>query len=56
MTILNSVVDVGKGVLFFPIVDNHGKTTALAYLAAMIIDVLLAVGVLVKGFAQEVEK
>ena len=43
----NSVVDVGKGVLFFPIVESHGKRTALAYLAAMIIEVvLLAVGVL----------
>jgi hypothetical protein len=43
----NSVVDVGKGVLFFPIVESHGKRTALAYLAAMIVEVvLLAVGVL----------
>jgi hypothetical protein len=43
----NSVVDVGKGVLFFPIVENHGRRTALAYLAAMIVEVvLLAVGVL----------
>jgi hypothetical protein len=43
----NSVVDVGKGVLFFPIVENHGKRTALAYLAAMIFEVvLMAVGVL----------
>jgi hypothetical protein len=45
--LLNSVVDVGKGVLFFPILENHGKRTALAYLAAMIVEVvLLAVGVL----------
>jgi hypothetical protein len=43
----NSVVDVGKGVLFFPIVESQGKRTALAYLAAMIVEViLLAVGVL----------
>ena len=47
LMLLNSVVDVGKGVLFFPIVENHGKRTALAYLAAMILEVvLLAVGVL----------
>jgi hypothetical protein len=47
LMLLNSVVDVGKGVLFFPIVENHGKRTALAYLAAMIVEVvLLAVGVL----------
>jgi hypothetical protein len=47
LMLLNSVVDVAKGVLFFPIVENHGKRTALAYLAAMIIEVvLLTVGVL----------
>jgi len=47
LMLLNSVVDVGKGVLFFPIVENHGKRTALAYLAAMVLEVaLLAVGIL----------
>jgi hypothetical protein len=47
LMLLNSVVDVGKGVLFFPILEQHGKRTALAYLAAMIIEVvLLAIGVL----------
>jgi uncharacterized protein DUF4386 len=47
LMLLNSVVDVGKGVLFFPIMEDHGKRTALAYLAAMIVEVvLLAVGVL----------
>jgi uncharacterized membrane protein len=47
LMLLNSVVDVGKGVLFFPILERHGKRTALAYLAAMIIEVvLLAIGVL----------
>lgn len=47
LMLLNSAVDVGKGVLFFPILENHGKRTALAYLAAMIVEVvLLAVGVL----------
>lgn len=47
LMLLNSVVDVGKGVLFFPIVENHGKRTALVYLAAMILEVaLLAVGIL----------
>jgi hypothetical protein len=42
------VVDVGKGVLFFPILENHhGKRTALAYLAALIVQVvLLDIGVL----------
>jgi hypothetical protein len=47
LMLLNSVVDVGKGVLFFPILETHGKRTALAYLSAMIIEVvLLAIGVL----------
>jgi hypothetical protein len=44
---LNTVVDVGKAVLFFPILEKHGKRTALAYLATMIVEVvLLDVGVL----------
>lgn len=47
LMLLNSVVDVGKGVLFFPILERHGKRTALAYLAAMVVEVvLLAIGVL----------
>src|SRR2546429_548579 len=47
LMLLNTVVDVGKGVLFFPILENHGKRSALAYLATMIVEVvLLAVGVL----------
>ncbi len=47
LMLLNSAVDVGKGVLFFPILEKYGKRTALAYLAAMIVEVvLLAVGVI----------
>lgn len=47
LMLLNTVVDVGKGVLFFPILENHGKRTALAYLAALIVQVvLLDIGVL----------
>jgi hypothetical protein len=47
LMLLNTLVDVAKGVLFFPILENHGKRTALAYLAAMIVEVvLLAVGAL----------
>ena len=47
LMLLNTAVDVGKGVLFFPILEKHGKRTALAYLAAMIVEVvLLDVGVL----------
>lgn len=44
---LNTGVDVGKGVLFFPILEKHSQRTALAYLATMIVEVvLLAIGVL----------
>ena len=44
---LNTPVDVGKAVLFFPILENHGKRTALGYLATMIVEVVfLGVGAL----------
>jgi hypothetical protein len=47
LMLLNTAVDVGKGVLFFPILEKHGKRTALTYLAALIVEVvLLDVGVL----------
>ncbi len=47
LMLLNTVVDVGKAVLFFPILENHGKRSALAYLALIIVEVvLLDVGVL----------
>src|SRR5215212_2818217 len=47
LMLLNAPVDVGKAVLFFPIVENHGKRTALAYLAGIIVEVvLLTVGAL----------
>lgn len=36
----NTVVDVSKGVLFFPILENHGKRTALVYLAAIVVQVV----------------
>ena len=45
--LLNSVVVVSVAVLFFPILENHSKKTAVAYLASRSIEaVLLAVGVL----------
>jgi Domain of unknown function (DUF4386) len=47
LMLLNTPVDVGKAVLFFPILEKHGKRTALAYLATMIIEVVfLTIGVL----------
>jgi hypothetical protein len=43
----NTVVDIGKGVLFFPILENHGRRTALVYLAAIVVQVVfLNIGVL----------
>ncbi len=41
LMLLNTGVDVGKAVLFFPILDRYGRRTALAYLATMIIEVVL---------------
>jgi hypothetical protein len=47
LMLLNTPVDVAKAVLFFPILDKYGRRTALGYLAAMIVEVvLLTVGVL----------
>ncbi len=36
----NTLVDIGKGVLFFPILENHGRRTALVYLAAIVVQVV----------------
>jgi len=41
LMVLNTAVDVGKGVLSFPILERHGKRTALAYLATMVVEVVL---------------
>jgi hypothetical protein len=41
LMLLVAPVDVGKAILFYPIVENHGRRTALAYLAAMIVEVVL---------------
>jgi hypothetical protein len=47
LMLLNTVVDIGKGVLFYPILERHGKRTALAYLAAISVQVVfLDIGVL----------
>ena len=47
LMLLNSLAVAGIGILFFPILEHRGKRTALAYLAARIVEaVLLAVGVL----------
>ncbi len=47
LMLMNTAVDVGKAVLFFPILDRYGRRTALTYLAALIIEVvLLTIGAL----------
>ena len=47
LMVLNTAVDIGKGVLFFPIAERQGKRTALVYLAAITVQVvLLDLGVL----------
>ncbi len=47
LMLLNTAVDLGKAVLFFPVLERHGRRTALTYLATMIFEVvLLAVGAL----------
>jgi len=47
LMLLNTPVDIGKAVLFFPLVEKHGRRTALTYLSGMLFQVaLMAVGVL----------
>lgn len=47
LMLVNTAVDVGKGVLFFPVLERYGKRTALVYLAAVTVQVvLLAIGAL----------
>jgi hypothetical protein len=47
LMLLTTAVDIGKAVLFFPVLERHGKRTALTYLAAMVFEVtLMAVGAL----------
>ena len=48
LMLVNSMAVAGIGVVFFPILEQHGPRTALAYLAARIVEaVLLAIGALV---------
>src|SRR5579863_769482 len=41
LMLLNTLVDLGKGVLFFPILGKHSRSTAIAYLATMLAEVTL---------------
>jgi hypothetical protein len=47
LMITTTAVDIGKAVLFFPVLERHGKRTAVAYLATMIFEMaMMTVGVL----------
>jgi hypothetical protein len=47
LMLVNTVVDIGKGVLFFPILGRRSERAALTYLSTMIAEVvLLAAGAL----------
>ena len=47
LMLANTAVDIGKAVLFFPVIEKWGRRTALAYLGTMVFEVaLMAVGVL----------
>jgi hypothetical protein len=47
LLVATTAVDIGKAVIFFPILERHGKRTAVAYLATMIFEMaLMTVGAL----------
>jgi hypothetical protein len=47
LMIATAAVDIGKAVFFFPVLERHGKRTAVAYLATMIFEMaMMTVGVL----------
>lgn len=47
LMIATTAVDIGKAVLFFPVLERHGKRTAVAYLATMVFEMaMMTVGVL----------
>ena len=47
LMIATTVADIGKAVFFFPILERHGKRTAVAYLATMVFEMaLMTVGAL----------
>jgi hypothetical protein len=47
LMLANTALDIGKAVLFFPVIERWGRRTALAYLGTMVFEVaMMAVGVL----------
>ena len=41
LMMLNTAVDVGKAILFFPVLEQYDKRIALTYLATMVVEVVL---------------
>lgn len=48
--IATTAVDIGKAVFFFPILEPHGKRTAVAYLATMVFEMAYQIGQLSLAF------
>ena len=47
LMIATTAVDIGKAVIFYPVLERHGKRTAVAYLATMVFEMaMMTVGVL----------
>ena len=47
LMIATTAVDIGKAVFFFPVLERHGKRTAVAYVATMVFEMaMMTVGVL----------
>lgn len=47
LMIATTAVDIGKAVFFYPVLERHGKRTAVAYLATMVFEMaMMTVGVL----------
>jgi hypothetical protein len=47
LMIATAAIDIGKAVFFFPVLERHGKRTAVAYLATMVFEMaMMTVGVL----------
>ena len=47
LMVATTAVDIGKAVFFFPVLERHGKRTAVAYLATMVFEMaMMTVGVL----------
>src|SRR3954451_10106153 len=44
LMLVNTVVDVGKGVLLFPVLARHSRRAALTYLSTMVVEVVLLAG------------